>query len=89
MDLNMLVDQITILINQYERERLTDFKLDAVEMERRILVLEDQLKEARYAPMGDNHHNAALCPHCGAPLREAQKRIAELEALIRSGSDGK
>lgn len=23
----------------------------------------------RYAPMGDNHHNAAACPHC-SPLRE-------------------
>ena len=25
----------------------------------------------QFSPTGDNHHNAALCPHCGEPLREA------------------
>lgn len=26
--------------------------------------------EARFAPMGDNHHNAAACPYCNPKLRE-------------------
>lgn len=34
---------------------------------------------ARFAPIGDNHHNAALCPHCGEPLRKALARIEVLE----------
>lgn len=35
--------------------------MDAVaEIER----LRDDLERARYAPMGDNHHNAMACPHC-------------------------
>ena len=30
-----------------------------------------ELAAARYAPMGDNHHNAVLCPYCNpnGPLR--------------------
>jgi hypothetical protein len=31
----------------------------------------------RYAPMGDNHHNAAACPHCRGELRGDVHRQAE------------
>ena len=30
----------------------------------RVRELERQLAQARFSPMGDNHHNALLCPHC-------------------------
>jgi hypothetical protein len=29
-----------------------------------IALLKSDLERARYAPLGDNHHNAAACPHC-------------------------
>ena len=33
-----------------------------------------RVAEARFAPMGDNHHNAAACPYCNPEL---QKMLAE------------
>ncbi len=45
-----------------------------------------ELADAKFRPLGDNHHNAALCPHCGEPLRKAldentalRQRIERLE----------
>ena len=38
----------------------------------------------QFSPTGDNHHNAALCPHCGQPLQEAvdiMKRMLEGESM--------
>lgn len=39
----------------------------------------ERLKGERFAPMGDNHHNAALCPYCGEPLR---RLVADLRDAI-------
>jgi len=47
---------------------------------------EKEVEKARilqFSPTGDNHHNAALCPHCGEPLRKAVELI---RALVESGS---
>lgn len=30
----------------------------------RIKSLEAELAQARFAPAGDNHHNAVACPYC-------------------------
>lgn len=38
-------------------------------------------KHCQFSPTGDNHHNAALCPHCGEPLREA----IELLKRVKNG----
>ena len=38
----------------------------------------ERLGQCQFEPSGDNHHNAALCPHCGEPLRKA---LAEIERL--------
>jgi len=48
----------------------------------RIAELEAEVETARFSPSGDNHHNAALCPHCGEPLRKALEKIAKLEAEV-------
>lgn len=43
----------------------------------------DDLDAARFAPLGDNHHNAALCPYCQPELQkqiDAARRTALLEA---------
>lgn len=37
-------------------------KADAV-----MEVVQPALDAARFAPLGDNHHNAALCPYCSPP----------------------
>ena len=47
---------------------------------------EKEVEKARilqFGPTGDNHHNAALCPHCGEPLRKAVELI---RALVESDS---
>lgn len=49
----------------------------------RIAELEKERDEARFAPLGDNHHNAAKCPYCRPTFQDGIKRIAELEREIR------
>lgn len=33
--------------------------------------LESQIERYKFAPLGDNHHNAAMCPHCRPSLDSA------------------
>lgn len=40
-------------------------------------------KEQSFRPLGDNHHNAALCPHCGEPLRKATDEIDRLRDAVK------
>jgi hypothetical protein len=47
----------------------------AEEAERQIERLTIERDEARYSPMGDNHHNAAACPYC-RPQFEAERNQA-------------
>ncbi|HYJ22995.1 MAG TPA: hypothetical protein VEW07_13345 [Solirubrobacterales bacterium] len=56
--------------------------LDSLEeLERTKLALD----EARYSPMGDNHHNAAACPHCRPELEGEQAKLrAEHERANRA-----
>ena len=35
-----------------------------------LLEVEKALLEARFRPLGDNHHNANLCPYCQKELRK-------------------
>lgn len=39
-----------------------------------------QIRGIQFEPSGDNHHNAALCPYCGEPLRQALAEIERLKA---------
>lgn len=41
---------------------------------------ERQRDEAKYAPVGDNHHNAAACPYCRPQF---DKRIERLTEALR------
>jgi len=41
-----------------------------------------RLRSAQFEPSGDNHHNAAMCPHCGEQLRKALEENARLKAEI-------
>lgn len=45
-------------------------------LEAEMKLLQQKLDDARY--LGDNHHNAAACPHC-RPEMEAERRRAQLE----------
>lgn len=42
----------------------------------------ERLRLIQFSPTGDNHHNAALCPYCGAPLRKALAEVATLRAQL-------
>ena len=41
-----------------------------------------QLKDIQFSPSGDNHHNAAMCPHCGDPVRKLQVELDKSVKLI-------
>lgn len=43
----------------------------AAELER----LREELKEAKFRPLGDNHHNAAECPYCSGPVLDENERL--------------
>lgn len=53
--------------------RIGLYRSQQTEIER----LRDDLERARYAPMGDNHHNAMACPHCNPKASD----VVALEAL--------
>lgn len=44
--------------------------LTAASMHAEIERLRIEITDARFAPLGDNHHNALACPHCN-PGRKA------------------
>jgi FtsZ-binding cell division protein ZapB len=54
----------------------------------RILAAEvERLRNLQFEPSGDNHHNAALCPYCGEPLRKALAEVERLKAENEELSD--
>lgn len=58
----------------------------AAEADDRIQELEaavEKWKAQSFRPLGDNHHNAALCPHCGGLARKIKKKLGRLVAAIR------
>ena len=44
-----------------------------------LLAENNTLRDVQFSPSGDNHHNAAMCPHCGDPVRKLQAEIEKLE----------
>lgn len=64
------------------------FKEESAKAEAEIALLKSDLERARYAPLGDNHHNAAACPHCSPKLASPpapsgwQQRIAAMEPYL-------
>jgi hypothetical protein len=44
-----------------------------------LVEAQQERDEARYRPMGDNHHNAAACPYCGDLLGRARTRAEAAE----------
>lgn len=54
-----------------------------LERGRLLLVRVQELTEARFSPLGDNHHNAAACPYCGDLLGKAERRVQEVERALR------
>jgi hypothetical protein len=58
----------------------------ATEADDRIQELESAVarwQEVSFRPLGDNHHNAALCPYCGEPLRKATDELARLRDAVK------
>jgi hypothetical protein len=51
--------EVQLLGDSWVGETLRSEKAEA-EVER----LQKELAEAKFAPLGDNHHNAAACPYC-------------------------
>lgn len=54
-----------------------------------------QRDEARFSPLGDNHHNAAACPYCNPKLEAQREQLEQAQrnaweagfALCRSYGD--
>lgn len=49
-------------------------------LEARVSAAEVLIATARFAPLGDNHHNAAACPYCGDLITEARRELAAQQA---------
>ncbi len=58
-------------------------KCRAAELEQQVARLTLELSEARFRPMGDNHHNAAACPYCNPKWSELQAENAHLKAILK------
>lgn len=48
------------------------------EAQKELSRIEREISLARFAPLGDNHHNAAICPHCGNLLGKAKEVLRVL-----------
>lgn len=46
----------------------------------------EKARVLQFSPTGDNHHNAALCPHCGEPLREAARLLRSIMVKLPADS---
>ena len=42
----------------------------------------EEMRQQRFAPLGDNHHNAAACPHCNPQFTENLKRAESAESKL-------
>lgn len=47
----------------------------------------EKWKAMAFLPLGDNHHNAALCPHCGDGLRAAEAEAQKLREALKPFAD--
>jgi hypothetical protein len=75
---------------RHERELADDrddWKRRAEVAEAEIKALKSDLERARYAPLGDNHHNAAACPHC-RPKLTAQPAPSGWQPIESAPKDG-
>jgi hypothetical protein len=65
------------LLGKDQRDKLSKAEAD-------IDRLKKELAEAKFAPLGDNHHNAAACPYC-SPKLATQSSRAITDSLVESG----
>jgi hypothetical protein len=68
---------------QYEVDCL---KWDIATARQEAEELREEVRRYKYNPLGDNHHDAATCPHCGDPVRDLQRRLEEAKAWMRHRS---
>lgn len=71
------------LLHEYARAESAESEV--VALKKKV----ESLEVLYYAPTGDNHHNAALCPYCRPSLEEERKeRVAlttRVEGLVTAG----
>ncbi len=89
--LDLFPDGDISLVNPLlRRAQAAEQRLAALQSE-----VERQLLEARYSPLGDNHHNAAQCPYCNPKYAALQseverlRKVAEVAEEITRSFDGK
>lgn len=73
--------RVKAAIHAESREDKAIRSAEAAEAER------DKALLSKYAPLGDNHHNAWACPHCNegkVTPAELTARVRELEAELRN-----
>ena len=66
-----------------------DLRSDLHDAASTITALREEVRRARFAPLGDNHHNALACPYCNpkqldpeAELTALRRRVVELGGAI-------
>lgn len=47
----------------------------------------ERLQAERFTPLGDNHHNAALCPYCSPKIRAELDRYSAAADKMRADKD--
>jgi hypothetical protein len=80
---NELLGKSSLADHQWRMEQRD--KLWKAEAE--IAVLKADLERARYAPLGDNHHNAAACPHCRPQLASQPAPSAKFALGFETGAE--
>ncbi len=45
-------------------------------------IYDRDIEAARFAPLGDNHHNAAECPYCNPKYVKQAKTIERLRGMV-------
>lgn len=87
-------EYIVAVINGYASVRTASLEARVAEQEQRLHTYAEERKaakrelaEAKFAPLGDNHHNAAKCPYCNPEYTKnhtAQQKLAAAEARVRT-----
>lgn len=71
----------------YIRDGVEQTRIDILSslnnLEAEVTRLRQELADAKFSPMGDNHHNAAECPHCGAHAAlEAEQELVKVKSRV-------
>ena len=69
-------------MSEAENDAVWAAKLIITERDATITALREEVKRARFSPLGDNHHNALACPYCNPKQLDPEAALTALRQRV-------